>query len=132
MKNKNYRQVEQGHQQQQAGSLQAQAQGDAALANVDADNGGTPAYFFNRGFAAAITDNGTGDLTLTLSSEQNLSTQGIVSVTLNSATAGMVSVATVGVTGIRVRTWSVTIASPAVSAAADIDYWVRVTPVSPA
>ncbi len=113
------------------GNLGGATQGDAALANVD-NSTGTPAYFFNRGFAAAITDNGVGDITLTLSQEQNLSTQGLVSIQPNAATPIIVSAVPVGATGLRVRTWSATVANPAVTAAADASFWVRVTPVTAA
>lgn len=115
--------------QQQLTSLQANAQGDLALGIVDAS---APAFLLNRGFVAAITDTDVGDLTLTFTNEQAAGTQAIVSITLLSATPGLVSVVPVAATGLQVLTWSCSVGMDADTAAADIDYWVRVTPVSAA
>lgn len=105
-------------------SLNAQAQGDLALGIVDASEA---AFTLNRGFSS-ITDNGVGDLTLVLKDQQNLANSAICSVTpLNNAPA-IVGAEPVSTTGLRVRTYSVTTV-PAV-AAADIDFYVRITPIA--
>ncbi len=112
------------------GNLNANAQGDLALGSVQF-SAGTPSFSVQRGFSSTITDNGTGDVTLTMDNAQALSTSAVVLAGLNVATAGMISAIAATATTVRVRTWSVTIASPAVSAAADIDFWIRITPLAP-
>ncbi len=117
--------------QQQQSSLQANSQGDSALGSVQF-SAGTPSFSVQRGFSNTVVDNGTGDTTLTLTNPQVLSTSAVLGLAFNIAT-GAIGSAIAGSTSsdVRVRTWSLTIASPAVSAAADIDFWVRVTPISP-
>lgn len=112
------------------GNLNAVAQGDLALAGVTF-TAGTPAYSSNRGFAAAITDNGVGDVTLVLSNEQNLVTAANVQVSIRGALPGLISWEAVSTTGIRIRTWSCSVGMDADTAAADLDFQVRITPLAP-
>jgi len=120
------RQRQQGVQQQQ-GSLNQNSMGDLAFGIVDAS---VPEFDMNRGFAAAITDNGAGDLSLTVSNAQAFDTAAIVQVTPLGAIPTVVAVEVVSTTVLRVRTLTATVVP--VIAAADVDYWIRVTPVSPA
>lgn len=120
------RQRQQAVQQQQT-SLNANAQGDLALACV---NAATPEFLANQGFSG-IVDNGVGDLTLTLVNQANLTAQAIVQVTAAGTLAVAFSATADSTTGIRIRCWTLTVAVPPVIAAADVTFWVRITPLAP-
>lgn len=109
------------------GNLIANAQGDVALASVDAD-AVAPAFLMNRGFSA-LTRNGAGDYALTLSNAQLMTTQAVVLGQVRAATPGLISVVATSTTSLQVLTWSCTVGMDADTAAADIDFYVRVTGV---
>lgn len=112
--------------QQQQGNLNAQAQGDLALGQITV-TAGTPAFAVQRGFLDAITDNGVGDYSVTMTNAQAVNTAGIVLATVSGATPGTATVEAVSATVLRVRCFN--LANP--PAAADLNVWLRVTPISP-
>lgn len=112
------------------GNLNSNAQGDTALASVDADAAAS-AFLMNRGFSALVR-NGAGDYSLTLTNAQLMTTQAVVMAQLRVATPGLISVVATSTVSLQVLTWSCTVGAGAATAAADIDFYVRITPVAPA
>lgn len=100
------------------------------MASVDAD-AAAAAYLANRGFGALVR-NGAGDYALAISNARLLTTQAIVSLALRQATPGMIAFVATSTTSIQVLTWSATVAAGSVVAAADIDFYVRITGLAPA
>lgn len=106
------------------GTLQANSQGELAMCSVTVA-AGVPTLTANRGFAS-IVDNGAGDFTLNLDNAQALNTAGNVQATCGGAIFAAITVEVVTATSIRCRTWD------AAGAALDnINFWVRICPVSP-
>lgn len=91
---------------------------------------GVPAFGGQRGFADAIIDNGVGDYTLTLSNAQALATAGIVSVTPAGAVPCGFAAEVASASTIRCRFFSLTVVP--VVAVVDVNFWIRVSPLSPA
>lgn len=95
-----------------------------AVAQVTAASG-TPSFGVQRGFAAALVDNGTGDTTLTLQNGVNLATEAICLAGLSGSGSGMVAVEAVSTTSLRIRAFS------GANAAADRDFWIAILPLGP-
>lgn len=106
------------------GNLGAVSQGDLALGSCIV-TAGTPAWGVQRGFADAITDNGVGDYSLTMSNAQALATAGVVHATIQGASTGEIAVEVVSATVLRVRI------KDNAGMALDSSFWIRVIPVSP-
>lgn len=111
------------------GTLNNQSMGDLAVGAVVL-TAGAPAFGGQRGFADAIVDNGVGDYSLTMSNAQALTTAGIVSVTPGGAVPCGWACEVVSAAVVRVRIFSLTVV-PAV-AAVDVNFWIRISPLSPA
>jgi hypothetical protein len=89
-------------------------------------NAAGAAFIRQRGFAAAIVDNGVGDFTLTFQDAIDLA--GGAAVVLcgsNAATAGSIGVEIVSATQIRIRNLD------SAAMAADRNFWLAVLPVGP-
>lgn len=125
---KNYRQREQQQQQQQQFSGNVMGYHAACSFNADA---AAAAFFRQRGFSSFVR-NGAGDYSLTMTSALDLAGgDGVVSAGVNSNAAAAIGVEVVSATVLRVRTISITVGADADTAAADIDFWLMVTPLGP-
>lgn len=107
-------------------SLSQQVYG-AAYCSVDASNA---AFFVQRGFDAAIVDNGAGDFTLTLEDAYDFDNCIVTSGVVYGGVAGAsITVEILSATQLRVRTATVSVV-PAV-AAADLDFWLKIEQIAP-
>lgn len=90
------------------------------------DGGAAPVFFLNRGFVDAITRNGAGDYTLTISTGQgcDLQTGALVTLTVGGATPLISSVEVLTTTTFRCRF------ETNAGVATDTDFWVSVQQIA--
>lgn len=108
---------------------QANIYGTLAMAHV---NGEAPAFLDQRGFDD-IVESSTGNYVLTLTNGCDLIHAGMIQMGFDHGTplfsVGAVEVVTS--TAIRVRTASITTATPPVVAAANLMFWIKLSQFSP-
>lgn len=108
-------------------SLASNVTGLNAFCSFNAD-AAAAAFSVQRGFASFVR-NGVGDYTFTISTGVDMTTQGVVMLTINNNAFASGAVEVLTTTTFRVRTCTTT-AVPAV-AAADVDFWIVIFETGP-